>query len=152
MAIVRDGREVLANQILSQIDRHAVFGGVVPEIASRMHVEALDPLLDAALSEAGMTLEDIDAVAVTCGPGLVGALLTAVSYAKALAYARGLPLVAVNHIEGHVSANYLAHPDLEPPFCLSGGLGRAQPHRAGGALRRIPPLGADAGRRRWRGL
>ena len=124
VAVVRDGREALANQILSQIDRHAVFGGVVPEIASRMHVEALDPLLDAALSEAGMTLEDIDAVAVTCGPGLVGALLTAVSYAKALAYARGLPLVAVNHIEGHVSANYLAHPDLEPPFaCLvaSGG-------------------------------
>ena len=124
VAIVRDGREVLANQIVSQIDRHAVFGGVVPEIASRMHVEALDPLLDAALSEAGMTLEDIDAVAVTCGPGLVGALLTAVSYAKALAYARGLPLVAVNHIEGHVSANYLAHPDLKPPFaCLvaSGG-------------------------------
>ena len=117
VAIVRDGREVLANQILSQIDRHAVFGGVVPEIASRMHVEALDPLLDAALLEAGMTLEDIDAVAVTCGPGLVGALLTAVSYAKALAYARELPLVAVNHIEGHVSANYLAHPDLEPPFC-----------------------------------
>ena len=124
VAIVRDGREALANQILSQIDRHAVFGGVVPEIASRMHVEALDPLLDAALAEAGMTLKDIDAVAVTCGPGLVGALLTAVSYAKALAYARGLPLVAVNHIEGHVSANYLAHPDLEPPFaCLvaSGG-------------------------------
>ncbi len=117
VAVVRDGREALANQILSQIDRHAVFGGVVPEIASRMHVEALDPLLDAALSEAGMTLEDIDAVAVTCGPGLVGALLTAVSYAKALAYARDLPLVAVNHIEGHVSANYLAHPDLEPPFC-----------------------------------
>ena len=78
VAIVRDGREALANQILSQIDRHAVFGGVVPEIASRMHVEALDPLLDAALVEAGMTLKDIDAVAVTCGPGLVGALLTAV--------------------------------------------------------------------------
>ena len=124
VAIVRDGREVLANQILSQIDRHALFGGVVPEIASRMHVEALDPLVDAALAEAGMTLEGIDAVAVTCGPGLVGALLTGVSYAKALAYARGLPLVAVNHIEGHVSANYIAHPQLEPPFvCLvaSGG-------------------------------
>ena len=124
VAIVRDGRKILANQVLSQIDRHAVFGGVVPEIASRMHVEALDPLLDAALQEAGMTLADVDAVAVTCGPGLVGALLTAVSYAKALAYARGLPLVAVNHIEGHVSANYLAHPELEPPFaCLvaSGG-------------------------------
>lgn len=124
VAIVRGGREVLANQILSQIDRHALFGGVVPEIASRMHVEALDPLLDAALGEAGMTLNDVDAVAVTCGPGLVGALLTGVSYAKALAYARGLALVAVNHIEGHVSANYIAHPQLRPPFvCLvaSGG-------------------------------
>ncbi|NLD59849.1 MAG: tRNA (adenosine(37)-N6)-threonylcarbamoyltransferase complex transferase subunit TsaD [Clostridiales bacterium] len=124
VAIVRDGREILANCILSQIDRHALFGGVVPEIASRMHVEALDPLVDEALSRANMALSDLDAVAVTHGPGLVGALLTGVSYAKALAYALGVPLAAVNHIEGHVSANYLAHPELEPPFaCLvaSGG-------------------------------
>ena len=124
VAIVRDGREILANCILSQIDRHALFGGVVPEIASRMHVEALDPLVDEALTRANLALSDIDAVAVTHGPGLVGALLTGVSYAKALAYALGVPLVAVNHIEGHVSANYLAHPELEPPFmCLvaSGG-------------------------------
>ena len=124
VAIVRDGREALANQILSQIDRHAVFGGVVPEIASRMHVEALDPLLDAALAEAGMTLEDIDAVAVTCGPGLVGALLTGVNCMKGLSYTTRLPLIPVNHIEGHVSANFLTTPDLEPPFlCLvvSGG-------------------------------
>lgn len=124
VAVVRDGREILSNCVASQIDRHALFGGVVPEIASRMHVEALDPLLDEALERAGMSLAQIDAVAVTCGPGLVGALLTGVSYAKTLAYARALPLVAVNHIEGHVSANYLAHPDLEPPFvCLvaSGG-------------------------------
>lgn len=124
VAIVRDGREALANQILSQIDRHAVFGGVVPEIASRMHVEALDPLLDAALAEAGMTLKDIDAVAVTCGPGLVGALLTGVNCMKGLSYTTRLPLIPVNHIEGHVSANFLTTPDLEPPFlCLvvSGG-------------------------------
>ena len=124
IAIVRNGREQLANAIASQIDVHALYGGVVPEIASRMHVEAIDPLLEKALEEANVTLDDIDAVAVTYGPGLVGALLTGVSWAKALAYARDLPLIPVNHIEGHVSANYIAHPDLEPPFvCLvaSGG-------------------------------
>ena len=124
VAIVRNGREQLANAIASQIDTHALYGGVVPEIASRMHVEAIDPLLDAALAEAHTTLAAIDAVAVTYGPGLVGALLTGVSWAKALAYALGVPLIPVNHIEGHVSANYIAHPDLEPPFvCLvaSGG-------------------------------
>ena len=124
IAIVEDGRIERANAIASQIDVHALYGGVVPEIASRMHVEAIDPLLERALSEAGVTLEDIDAIAVTYGPGLVGALLTGVSWAKALAYARDLPLIPVNHIEGHVSANYVAHPDLQPPFvCLvaSGG-------------------------------
>ncbi|MBQ3170055.1 MAG: tRNA (adenosine(37)-N6)-threonylcarbamoyltransferase complex transferase subunit TsaD, partial [Clostridia bacterium] len=124
IAIVKDGRSVLSGEIASQVDTHALYGGVVPEIASRMHVEALDPLLDRALEKAGMTLEDIDAVAVTYGPGLVGALLTGVSWAKALAYALDKPLVGVNHIEGHVSANFVAHPDLEPPFvCLvaSGG-------------------------------
>ncbi len=124
VAIVRDGREVLANCVASQIDTHALYGGVVPEIASRMHVEAIDPLLDAALAEAKLCLDDIDAVAVTYGPGLVGALLTGVSWAKALAYAMDVPLIPVNHIEGHVSADYIAHPDLEPPFmCLivSGG-------------------------------
>ncbi len=124
IAIVKNGRQPLANAIASQIDTHALYGGVVPEIASRMHVEAIDPLLDAALAEAHVTLDAIDAVAVTYGPGLVGALLTGVSWAKALAYGRDLPLIPVNHIEGHVSANYVAHPDLEPPFvCLvaSGG-------------------------------
>ena len=124
IAVVEDGRIVRANAIASQIDVHALYGGVVPEIASRMHVEAIDPLLEAALTEAGCTLDDIDAIAVTYGPGLVGALLTGVSWAKSLAYARDLPLIPVNHIEGHVSANYVAHPDLEPPFvCLvaSGG-------------------------------
>ena len=119
-----DGREVLASCIASQIDTHALYGGVVPEIASRMHVEAIDPLLDHALREAGIALSDIDAVAVTYGPGLVGALLTGVSWAKSLAYALDRSIIPVNHIEGHVSANYIAHPDLEPPFvCLvaSGG-------------------------------
>ena len=124
IAIVDDGRIERANAIASQIDVHALYGGVVPEIASRMHVEAIDPLLEMALTQANCTLEDIDAIAVTYGPGLVGALLTGVSWAKSLAYARELPLIPVNHIEGHVSANYVAHPDLEPPFvCLvaSGG-------------------------------
>ena len=116
MAVVENGRVMRSNAIASQIDVHALYGGVVPEIASRMHVEALDPLLDQALAQANMTMDEIDAVAVTCGPGLVGALLTGVSWAKAFAYARDLPLIAVNHIEGHVSANYIASPDLEPPF------------------------------------
>jgi N6-L-threonylcarbamoyladenine synthase len=116
MAVVENGRKMLSSAIASQIDTHALYGGVVPEIASRMHVEALDPLLDAALRQAEMTMDDIDAVAVTCGPGLVGALLTGVSWAKGFAYARDLPIIAVNHIEGHVSANYIASPDLEPPF------------------------------------
>lgn len=123
-AVVRDGREVLSSVIASQIALHAIYGGVVPEIASRKHVESVDPVVEEALSQADMRLTDVDAVAVTYGPGLVGALLIGVSAAKALAYAAQKPLVAVNHIEGHVSANYIAHADLRPPFvCLvaSGG-------------------------------
>lgn len=123
-AVVRDGREVLSSVIASQIALHAIYGGVVPEIASRKHVESVDPVVEEALSQADMRLADVDAVAVTYGPGLVGALLIGVSAAKALAYAAQKPLVAVNHIEGHVSANYIAHADLRPPFvCLvaSGG-------------------------------
>lgn len=123
-AIVRNGREVLSSIISSQIPLHAMYGGVVPEIASRKHVESVDPVVDEALKKANMTLSDVDAIAVTYGPGLVGALLIGVSAAKALAYAANKPLVPVNHIEGHVSANYIAHKDLEPPFvCLvaSGG-------------------------------
>ena len=124
IAIVRNGREVLANEIASQVDIHALYGGVVPEIASRMHVEALGELYRRALTTAKIEASEIDAVAVTFGPGLVGALLTGVSFAKALAFALDLPLIPVNHIEGHVSANFIAHPELEPPFvCLvaSGG-------------------------------
>ena len=123
-AIVKDGREVVASIISSQIPLHAMYGGVVPEIASRKHVESVDPVVDECLAKANMTLSDVDAIAVTYGPGLVGALLIGVSAAKALAYAADKPLIPVNHIEGHVSANYIAHKDLEPPFvCLvaSGG-------------------------------
>lgn len=123
-AVVEDGRRVLSSVIASQVETHALYGGVVPEIASRQHVEAVDAVVQRALDDAGLGLQDLDAVAVTHGPGLVGALLVGVANAKALAYAKGLPLVAVNHIEGHICANYLAHPELSPPFvCLvaSGG-------------------------------
>ena len=123
-AVIENGRRILSNVVFSQIDLHELYGGVVPEIASRAHMEACDRVVDEALKNAGMTLQEVDALAVTCGPGLVGALLTGVSCMKGLAYASGKPLVAVNHIEGHVSANFLTWPELEPPFlCLvvSGG-------------------------------
>lgn len=123
-AVVRNGRTVLSNVISSQIDIHTIYGGVVPEIASRLHCENINGVIRLALSEAGMRLSEIDAIAVTYGPGLVGALLVGVSEAKALAAALGKPLVGVHHIEGHVAANFLQYPDLEPPFvCLivSGG-------------------------------
>ena len=123
-AVVEDGRRILSNIISTQIDLHTLYGGVVPEIASRKHTEKIVPVTEQALKQAGCSLRDIYAVAVTCGPGLVGALLVGVSFAKALAFGAGLPLVGVNHIEGHISANFLEYPDLEPPFmCLvvSGG-------------------------------
>ena len=123
-AVIENGRKILSNVVFSQIDLHELYGGVVPEIASRAHMEACDRVIDQALKEAGMSLGEVDALAVTKGPGLVGALLTGVNCMKGLAYAAGKPLIGVNHIEGHVSANYLTHPDLEPPFlCLvvSGG-------------------------------
>ena len=113
-AVVRNGREVLSNVISSQIDIHTLFGGVVPEIASRKHIEKINQVITQALSDAEMTLDDIDAIAVTYGPGLVGALLVGVAEAKAIAFARNLPLVGVHHIEGHVCANFIEHPDLEP--------------------------------------
>ncbi|MCD8329595.1 MAG: tRNA (adenosine(37)-N6)-threonylcarbamoyltransferase complex transferase subunit TsaD [Lachnospiraceae bacterium] len=123
-SVVRNGREVLSNVISSQIALHTQYGGVVPELASRKHIENINTVIEQALSEAGVTLSDLDAVGVTYGPGLVGALLVGVAEAKAIAYAAKLPLVGVNHIEGHVCANLIEHPDLEPPFlCLivSGG-------------------------------
>lgn len=123
-AVVKNGRTVLSNVISSQIELHKLYGGVVPEIASRKHIEKINQVIESALEEANVTLNDIDAIAVTYGPGLVGALLVGVAEAKAISYATGKPLVGVHHIEGHVSANYIEHPDLEPPFlCLivSGG-------------------------------
>ena len=123
-AVVKNGRQVLSNIIASQIMVHRKFGGVVPEIASRKHVEQVLPVIDAALAQAGVALADIDAVAVTYGPGLVGALLVGLAAAKSLAWAAGKPLIGVNHLEGHVFANFLTDPDLEPPFLalvVSGG-------------------------------
>lgn len=124
ISVVKNGREVLSNIINSQIKIHEEYGGVVPEIASRCHTEVINQLMKEALKEAKCTLDDIDAIAVTQGPGLVGALLVGVSYAKGLSYVTGKPLIAVNHIEGHIAGNYLTHRELKPPFiCLiiSGG-------------------------------
>ena len=124
VAVVEDGRKVLTDCIASQVSLHRLYGGVVPEIASRKHMEAIYALADEALTTAGITRDDIDAVAVTFAPGLIGAVLVGVNFAKAAALAMGKPLVPVHHIRGHIAANYIAYPDLEPPFlCLvvSGG-------------------------------
>ena len=119
-AVVENGRKILSNAVYSQIDLHALYGGVVPEIASRAHVEKVSQIVEAALKEADVSMDGIDALAVTCGPGLVGALLIGVSYMKGLAFACRKPLVPVHHIEGHICANYLTFPELEPPFlCLA---------------------------------
>lgn len=123
-AVVKNGREVLSNVINTQIDLHKKYGGVVPEIASRKHIENIDAVVEEALVKAGVTIDNIDAVAVTYGPGLVGALLVGVSFAKGYSYAANKPLVPVHHIKGHIMANFIAHKELEPPFvCLvaSGG-------------------------------
>jgi len=124
VAVVRDGRQVLSDAILSQADMHALYGGVVPEIASRKHVEAIAGLTDKALADAGVSRREIDAVAVTYGPGLIGALLVGVNFAKSAAYALGKPLIPVHHLRAHIAANYIAFPELEPPLlalCISGG-------------------------------
>ncbi len=123
-AVTRNGREVLSNIITSQIPLHRLFGGVVPEVASRKHIESIDAVVQLALEEAGVTLRDLDAIAVTKGPGLVGALLVGLQYAKGLAFAMEKPLVGVNHIRGHIAANFIEHKDLLPPFVslvVSGG-------------------------------
>ena len=123
-SVVVNGRDVRSNVISSQIDIHTLYGGVVPEIASRKHIERINQVVQEALDKAQMTLDDIDAIGVTYGPGLVGALLVGVAEAKAIAWARNLPLIGVHHIEGHISANYIENKELEPPFgCLvvSGG-------------------------------
>lgn len=124
VAIVKNGREVLSNVINTQISIHELYGGVVPEIASRNHVENISPVMKEALKQANVTLDDIDGIACTYGPGLVGALLVGVAYAKALSYASGKPLIATNHIEGHIAANYITYKELKPPFLtllISGG-------------------------------
>jgi N6-L-threonylcarbamoyladenine synthase len=124
VAVTRDGREVLADEIFSQADLHALYGGVVPEIASRNHIKAISRLADAALEHAGIGRKDIGAVAVTYAPGLIGALLVGLNFAKGLALALDVPLIPVHHIRGHIAANYIAFPELEPPFCaliVSGG-------------------------------
>ena len=124
VAIVKNGREVLSNVIDTQIPIHEKYGGVVPEIASRNHIEAISRVMKKALKDADIKLEQIDAITPTYGPGLVGALLVGVSYAKALAFAQNIPLVGVNHIQGHIAANYITYPELKPPFLcvmMSGG-------------------------------
>ena len=124
VAIVKNGREVLSNVINTQISIHELYGGVVPEIASRNHVENISPVMKEALKEANVKIDDVDGIACTYGPGLVGALLVGVSYAKALSYAANKPLIGVNHIQGHIAANYITYKDLEPPFLtllISGG-------------------------------
>jgi N6-L-threonylcarbamoyladenine synthase len=124
IAVIENGRKILSNIISTQIETHKKFGGVVPEIASRMHVENISQILKSALEEANINLDDIDFISVTQGPGLVGALLVGMSFAKALSYSLDIPLVGVNHIKGHICANYLSHQDLEPPFIalvISGG-------------------------------
>ncbi len=123
-AVVRDGREIISSVVATQIEEHRLYGGVVPEIASRRHCESVSAVVSEALEKASMTLDDIDAIAVTYAPGLVGALLVGVNFAKGLAFSTGKPLVPVHHIRGHIAANYLAHKELEPPYmCLvaSGG-------------------------------
>ena len=120
VALVEDGRKVLSDQIFSQADLHAVYGGVVPEIAARSHLEVISILADRALAEAGVSRKDIDAVACSYAPGLIGAVLVGVNFAKSVALALGVPIVPVHHIRGHIAANYLAYPELEPPFlCLA---------------------------------
>lgn len=124
VAVVRNGREVLSNVIDTQIPIHEKYGGVVPEIASRNHIEAISRVAKKALKDAGITLDEINAITPTYGPGLVGALLVGVSYAKAIAFATGKPLVGVNHIQGHIAGNYITYPELKPPFLcimMSGG-------------------------------
>ena len=123
-AVVRDGRTVLSSCVASQIEMHTIYGGVVPEIASRKHIEVISALADRAVADAGLSRSDLDAVAVTYAPGLIGAVLVGVNFAKSAALALGLPLIPVHHVRGHIAANYITHPDLEPPFvclCVSGG-------------------------------
>ncbi len=126
-AVVEDGRKILSNIIATQVEEHKLYGGVVPEIASRRHCESIVGVVDEALEQAKLTLAEIDAIAVTYAPGLIGALLVGVNFAKGLAFAAGKPLIPVHHIKGHIAANYIAHPELEPPYiCLAASGGHSQ--------------------------
>ncbi len=124
VALVRDGREVLADAVVSQMEMHRLYGGVVPEIASRKHLETVSLLADRALAQSGLSKSDIDAVAASCAPGLIGAVLVGVNFAKALSWALKVPFIPVHHVLGHIAAGYLTNADLHPPFaalCVSGG-------------------------------
>ena len=123
-AIIKNGREIVSNVVLTQIERHKIFGGVVPEIASRLHIECISQTVDKAFSDAGLDKNDIDAIAVTAAPGLIGSLLVGVNFAKGLSLSANLPLIPVHHLRSHIASNYITNPELEPPFlCLvvSGG-------------------------------
>jgi len=146
-AVVVNGRDVRSNVISSQIALHTLYGGVVPEIASRKHIEKINQVIEQALSDAGMTLDDMDAIGVTYGPGLVGALLVGVAEAKAISYAKNLPLVGVHHIEGHISANYIENKDLGAAFFVPGGVGRTHASCQGAGLWQIRDPWKNEGRR-----
>jgi len=162
-AIVEDGKHLISNVISTSVKEQALYGGVVPEIASRRHAEYISATVQQALQDANMAIADVDAVAVTFAPGLIGAVLVGVNFAKGLAYGAGKPLVPVHHLRGHIAANYLTHPQLEPPFlCLvasggprphvsgeesarRGGKGRPQPYCAGRGLVQVPCSGPHGG-------
>ena len=139
-ALVEDGRSILSSVIASQVEEHKIYGGVVPEIASRRHSEAIVGVVQEALSQAGKSLADLDGIAVTYAPGLIGALLVGVNFAKGLALSTGLPLIPVHHLRGHIASNYLSSPGLEPPFlCLV--VSGAQPYRPGRGLYKAENFG-----------
>lgn len=144
-AIVEDGKHLISNVISTSVKEQALYGGVVPEIASRRHAEYISATVQQALQDANMTIADVDAVAVTFAPGLIGAVLVGVNFAKGLAYGAGKPLVPVHHLRGHIAANYLTHPQLEPPFLCLVASGRPQPYCAGRGLVQVPCSGPHGG-------
>ena len=151
-ALVEDGRKILSSVVASQVEEHKIYGGVVPEIASRRHSEASVAVVQEALERGRKKLSQVDAIAVTYAPGLIGALLVGVNFAKGLSLATGLPLVPVHHLRGHIASGYLSDARLEPPFLCLVASGGAQPHRPGGGLHQAENPGPHPGRRRGRGL
>ena len=140
-ALVEDGRTILSSVIASQVEEHKIYGGVVPEIASRRHSEAIVGVVQEALSQAGKSLADLDGIAVTYAPGLIGALLVGVNFAKGLALSTGLPLIPVHHLRGHIASNYLSSPGAGAPLPVPGGVGGAFPHRPGRGLYKAENFG-----------